>query len=88
MNYSDNTHYLIYQKECPDENGIEMKENVKEETMDEIKEDFRDEIKEEFKVTDDNKSFVNVFNPLNNYFKTPSTSPSSNSHSSGEWVHI
>ena len=93
VNYSDNTHYLIYQKECPDENGIEMKENVEAETKDEskeeTKEDFRDEIKDEFKVTDDDKSFINVFNPMNNYFKTtPSTSPSSNSHSSGEWIHI
>jgi hypothetical protein len=114
VNYSDNTNYLLYQKECADENGIQMKEEthdetkvktndetkeetknetkdeIKVETKDEIKEDFRDEIKDEFKVSDDKVStnFVNIFNPLNNYFGNPSTSPSSSSQSSGEWVHI
>jgi DNA-directed RNA polymerase subunit E'/Rpb7 len=90
INYSDNTNYLLYQKECPDENGIQMKEETKDEIKEETKQDFREEIKVEFKVSDDKVStdFVNIFNPLNNYFSNPSTSPSSSSHSSGEWVHI
>jgi hypothetical protein len=92
-----NTHYLLYQRECPDENGIEIKKNdSKEEIKDEeTTNDFSDEIKEEFrneKETVENKvstDFVNIFNPLNNYFNSnPSASPSSSSHSSGEWVRI
>jgi len=81
-----NTHYLLYQRECPDENGIGIEE-IKEEK----KNDFSDEIKDEFKVNDDDKvstDFINVFNPLNNYFSNPSSSPSSSSHSSGEWIRI
>lgn len=91
-----NTHYLLYQRECPDENGIEIKENdPKDEIIEETKNDFSDEVKEEFrneKETVENKvstDFVNIFNPLNNYFNSnPSSSPSSSSHSSGEWVRI
>lgn len=91
-----NTHYLLYQRECPDENGIEIKENdPKDEIIEETKNDFSDEVKEEFrneKETVENKvstDFVNIFNPLNNYFNSnPSASPSSSSHSSGEWVRI
>jgi hypothetical protein len=99
VNHSGNTNYLLYQRECPDENGFEkeIKENeineeikekeIKEEIKEnEIKEDFSDEIKEEFKIENKESSFV--FNPLNNYFSNPSASPSSGSHSSGEWVRI
>jgi hypothetical protein len=96
VNHSGNTHYLFYQRECPDENGFENEIKKEETNDDEIKkDDFSDEIKEEFKVNDDEKdenkvstNFVNIFNPLNNYFSNPAASPSSSSHSSGEWIRI
>ena len=85
----NNTNYLIYQRENANENGTQMKNEtqIKEETKEnetQIKEETKEneQIKEEMKQT-------NIFNPLNNYFKsTPLSSPSSSSQSSGEWILI
>ena len=64
-------------------NETKIKEESKENET-QIKEETKanEQIKEEMKQT-------NIFNPLNNYFKsTPLSSPSSSSQSSGEWILI
>jgi hypothetical protein len=87
-----------YSNEIKDEFKIKIKDDeIKEDEIkeDEIKGDVKikinDEIKEhDVKINDEIKegTFINVFNPLNNYFSNPSTSPSSTSNSSNEWVLI
>lgn len=99
------TNYLIYQRETPYENGMQMttkqeittEEQVPEhvietkETIIDSEIDTKEEAEEaeEEPKKEEQTTFVNIFNPLNNYFKaSPLASPSASSQSSGEWILI
>jgi len=94
---NSNTNYLIYQRETPYENATQIEKPESEPESEHVIEIVTNETvpepeidtKEEEPKKDEQITFVNIFNPLNNYFKaSPLASPSSGSQSSGEWILI
>jgi hypothetical protein len=73
----------VYEENVSNENASD--ENASDENVSD--ENVSNEIVSDENVSEEPK-FVNIFNPLNNYFKTPVASPSSSSQSSGEWILI
>ena len=89
----NNTNYFIYQRECPDECGTPEEKEIPQEEIKQSEPETKENVctspKENAEEPkEDEPKFVNIFNPLNNYFKTPVASPSSSSQSSGEWILI